>query len=48
MNATPPSTDVRQRLDAIIHNESPASVPEMVKAVLIDAHAGGRSRCRRG
>ena len=28
---------VRQRLDAVIHSEPAASVPEMVKAVLIDS-----------
>jgi len=41
MNPARPSTDVRQRLDAVVHNESPTSIPEMVKAVLIDAMQSG-------
>jgi predicted metal-dependent enzyme (double-stranded beta helix superfamily) len=32
---------VRERLDAVIHNEAPARVPELVKAVLIDSINGG-------
>jgi 3-mercaptopropionate dioxygenase len=32
---------VRDRLDAVIHGETPARIPELVKAVLIDAmHCG--------
>src|SRR5215469_2439215 len=27
---------VRERLDAVVHGESPARVPELVKAILID------------
>ena len=34
-------SSVRDRLDAIIHGESPSRVPEMVKAVLIDSMQGG-------
>jgi predicted metal-dependent enzyme (double-stranded beta helix superfamily) len=36
-----PSADVRARLDAVIHNQSSTHVPEMVKAVLIDAIQSG-------
>ena len=34
---------VRERLDAAIHRESPARIPELVKAILIDAMRGGLS-----
>jgi predicted metal-dependent enzyme (double-stranded beta helix superfamily) len=37
MKTTPPSADVRTRLDAVIHGQSPDRVPELVKAVLIDS-----------
>lgn len=37
MKTTPPSADVRTRLDAVIHSQSPDRVPELVKAVLIDS-----------
>jgi predicted metal-dependent enzyme (double-stranded beta helix superfamily) len=33
--------DIRSRLDAIIHGEAASSVPEMVKAVLIDSFQNG-------
>lgn len=35
------STDIRSRLDAVILGQSPARVPEMVKAVLIDSMQSG-------
>ena len=37
MTQPQPGSSVRDRLDAIIHGETPARVPEMVKAVLIDS-----------
>jgi len=41
MNATPTSGDIRARLDAVIHGEASARVPELVKAILIDSmHCG--------
>ena len=33
--------DIRARLDAVIHGQAPARVPEMVKAVLIDSMQRG-------
>ena len=41
MNATPASGDIRTRLDAVIHSETSAGVPELVKAVLIDSMQNG-------
>jgi len=41
MNVTPSSGDVRARLDAIVHHESAGQVPQMVKAILIDAMQSG-------
>ena len=37
MTTMPPSTDVRARLDAVVHGQLPEHIPEMVKAVLIDS-----------
>jgi 3-mercaptopropionate dioxygenase len=41
MKTTQPASDVRARLDAVIHGQTPASVPEMVKAILIDSMQSG-------
>ena len=41
MNVTPSSGDIRSRLDLVIHGESSARVPELVKAVLIDSMLNG-------
>jgi len=38
---TQTTADIRNRLDAVIHNEAPTRVPEMVKAVLIDSMQRG-------
>ena len=53
MSATQLTGDIRSRLDAVIHSESLARVPELVKAILIDSMqhgaldlpAGGTARC---
>jgi hypothetical protein len=37
MNAAQTTGDLRSRLDAVILNESPSRVPQMVKAVLIES-----------
>lgn len=34
-------TDVRTRLDAVIHGQTPAHVPKLVKAILIDSMLSG-------
>jgi predicted metal-dependent enzyme (double-stranded beta helix superfamily) len=41
MTATHFSEDIRTRLDAVIHGESLARIPELVKAVLIDSMQNG-------
>jgi len=41
MSATPSNAGIQGRLDAVIHNQSPTRVPEMVKAILIDAMQSG-------
>jgi predicted metal-dependent enzyme (double-stranded beta helix superfamily) len=41
MNAGHPSKDIRIRLDAVIHGEPSAHVPELVKAVLVDSMHNG-------
>ena len=41
MSPTHLSDDLRNRLDAVIHDQSSARVPELVKAVLIDAMQNG-------
>lgn len=41
MKAIERSSDFRNRLDAVIHSESASHVPELVKAVLIDAMQSG-------
>ena len=41
MSATQLSGDIRSRLDAVIHGEPSARIPELVKAVLIDSMQHG-------
>jgi 3-mercaptopropionate dioxygenase len=41
MSTTQQSNDIRARLDAVIHSQSVGHVPELVKAVLIDAMHNG-------
>ena len=41
MTSTRLAGDIRARLDAVIHHESPARVPELVKAILIDSMQHG-------
>jgi 3-mercaptopropionate dioxygenase len=41
MSTTQRSRDIRSRLDAVIHGETSARIPELVKAVLIDSMLNG-------
>jgi predicted metal-dependent enzyme (double-stranded beta helix superfamily) len=39
--ATEIDSAIRERLDAVVHHEAPNRIPELVKAILLDAIRGG-------